>query len=195
MILNFHLLFEAFSIAIWFVAISVGWSSFRYTERAQAPFSWSGVPALSLDLSAEISAEAEQTRAMLTARTLYAVAASLSAAALVFGVAAAHSDNRLVLNIATAIAVCFLVGALTLRIRNLVAMGVSRAREAFKRFYVGSGLCKYEEFEPALARFARENPREHRLAHRSLVADQKAAKAERERQMEDYATAMERALT
>jgi len=175
-------------------SVSVGAAS-DTTERAQAPFSWSGVSTPSWEFSAEISAEAEQACAARTARALYAVAALLSSAAIAIGVAAAHSDNRLVLIVSTAIALSFIAGALTMDVRHLSAMRVSRAREAFDRFYVGTGLCKYKRFEPALAKLAWENPREHRLAHRSLVADQKAANAEHERQMEDYAAAMERALT
>lgn len=194
MTVGLPLLFEALGIAIGLAAIGIGWSSFGYTERAQPPFSWSGLPAPNWDLSAEISEVVGRTRATMAARTLYAIAALLSTTGIAIDVAAAHSDNHLVLIVSTAIALSFIAGAITLYIRHVIAMRVSAAREAFDRFYVGTGLCKYEKFEPALARFARENPRAHRIAHRSLIADQTAAAAEHERQMETYVKAMDRAL-
>jgi hypothetical protein len=191
--MTLHLLLETLGIATGCAAIGVGWSSSRYSESGQAPF-WSAYDAPSWDLSGEISREAHRTRAKLTVRTLKAIAALLGVAATALGVAAAHSDSRLVLTIATAIAGCCLAGGLELFLRQLVALRLACAREAFDCFYVGSGLHKYEQLDPALARFARENPTAHRIAIRSIIADQKAGAAEHERQMDAYVKAMKRAL-
>jgi hypothetical protein len=192
--IDVHLLCEASGIAIAFTAIGVGWRSFRYTERAQPLFLWSGAPTVNWDRSAEISAEAERTRAALTARMLFAVAGFMSAAAIAIGVATAHSDDRIVLIVASALAGCFLAGGLTLCIRHLLKVRVSQAREAFDCFYVGTGLCKLETFEPALARFERENPAAYRIVRHSLTADHKAAAAAHDRETDAYVKALGRAL-
>jgi len=191
--MTLHLLFETLGIATACAAIGVGWSSSRYSESARAPF-WAAYDTPSWDLSGGISTEAHQTRAKLTVRALKTIAALLGLCATALGVAATHSDIRLVLAMATAIAGCCLAGGLGLSIRHLLALRLSRAREAFVCFYVGSGLHKYEQLDPALARFARENPTAHRIAVRSILADQKAGAAEHERQMDAYVKAMNRAL-
>ncbi len=189
-----RLFFEALTVATGLGAIAVRWNGSRYSERARTPFSWSGVPELSWDHCAEIGSAAQRSRAKLTEHTLYAIAALLSTAAIASSVAVAHTGSRLILVVAASIMACFFAGALALRVRQILLLRLSRAREAFDRFYVGTGLCKYENVESGLARFALEHPRAYRIAHRSLIVDQKAGAAERERQAQAYAAAIERAL-
>lgn len=189
--MDIHFALEMSGIAIGLGALAIGWCSFRFSERAQTPVESSGLP---WDLGADIRAQANRTRAAATARTLYAVAALLSAGAITIGVANAHVDSPLVFTGAGAMAVCLLIAALMITLHHRLALRVSHAREAFDRFYVGTGLCKYEAFELALARFACENRKMYRIAHRSLRADHAAAAAAHERQMAAYVTALGRAL-
>jgi hypothetical protein len=191
--MTLHLLLEELGIATGCAAIGVGWSSSRYSGSGQAP-SWSAFDTSSWDLSGEISREAHRTRAKLTERALKTIAALLGVAATALAVAAAHTDTRLVLAIATAIAGCCLASVLAHSIRHLVALRLACAREAFDCFYVGTGLHKYEKLDPALAKFARDNPTAHRIAVRSIVADQEAGAVEHERQIDAYVKALKRAL-
>lgn len=189
-----HLLLETFSIATGCAAFGVRWSSSRYSESATTPF-WAAYDTSSWQLSGEISKDARRARTKLSARALNTIALLLGVGATALGVGATHSDNQVVLAIATAIAGCCLVGGVgLLSIRHLLALRLSCAREAFDCFYYGTGLHKYEQLDPALAQFARENPTAHRIAVRSIVADQKAGAAEYERQMDAYVKAMKRAL-
>lgn len=193
--LDVHVLCETLSVAIGLASIIIGWSAFRYGERAQPAFTGSGVPELTWGHRLEISAAAQRARAASTARALYANGGLASAAAIVLGLTAAHSASGFALTIGNSIAAALLTGALVLQIRHFRAMRLSRAREAFDRFYVGTGLCKYETFEPALARFAVEHQTAHRIVYRSLTADRKAATAEHEREMEAYVAGLARVLT
>jgi hypothetical protein len=189
-----HLLFETLGIVTVCAAIGVRWSSSRYSESAPAPV-WAAYDPPSWDLSGQISTDARRARTKLTVRALNTIALLLGVGAPALGIAATHSDNQVVLAIATTIAGCCLVGGVgLLSIRHLLALRLSRAREAFDCFYYGPGLHKYEQLDPALAQFAREHPTAHRIAVRSIVADQKAGAAEHERQMDAYVKAMKRAL-
>ncbi len=181
-----NVFFEALGIATGLGAIAVNPNAFPLTECAPSP---TDVPVLR-DHHAEVAAAADQSRAKLRTHARYSIAAWLSATAVTSGVAVTHVDDPLVMVVTTLCAACFLVGGQTVLIRVLLALRCSRAREAFDRSYVG----RYESFDSALARFARENPKAYRIAHRSLVADEKADWVERERQAQAYAEALHRAL-
>ncbi len=192
--MTLHFFFETLGIVTVCAAIVVRWSSSRYSESAPAPV-WAAYDPPSWDLSGQISKDARRARTKLTVGALNTTALLLGVGATALEVAATHSDNEVVLAIATAVAGCSLVGGVSLlSIRHVLALRLSRARQAFACFYYGTGLHKYEQLDPALAQFARENPTAHRIAVRSIVADQKAGAAEHESQMDAYFKAMKRAL-